>query len=185
MVSVPALPFIPPPPFSFTLPRNANHRPPSFLSGVVVVVNSPLPAPRVPGPGVGPDVPDVHQGVVDDGAVRDGLLPDDADGVGRGGRRRPLPDLRPLPHPHRVDHLHHRLPRHRRHRDYRLQHAAASAEMRGGGGFRLVRGGFVWRGRICVCAVLCLIGNLRVGFLARPLRWIDNLSATRFSRPMT
>ncbi|RYP00249.1 hypothetical protein DL764_006585 [Monosporascus ibericus] len=55
-----------------------------------------------------PGMPAVHQGVEHDGAVFDGLLPDDADDYCAEGR---VPNVRPLPHPYGVDHVHDGLPR--------------------------------------------------------------------------
>lgn len=74
--------------------------------------NSKLPNPIMPAPSDGPDVPHVHQGIEHDGAVRDGLLSPDADGVrGRDGDPT-LPDVRPVSDPDRVDHVYDGVRRH-------------------------------------------------------------------------
>ncbi|RYP81736.1 hypothetical protein DL769_001886 [Monosporascus sp. CRB-8-3] len=57
-------------------------------------------------------VPAVHQGVEHDGAVLDELLPDDADDHCVERRVR---NMRPLPHPDGMDHVHDGLPRHAYH----------------------------------------------------------------------
>ncbi|RYO78803.1 hypothetical protein DL766_009566 [Monosporascus sp. MC13-8B] len=67
-----------------------------------------LPYALLPPAGNRPGVPVVHQGVEHDGTVLDGLLPDDADDycVERNVR-----NMRPLPYPNAVDHVHDGLPR--------------------------------------------------------------------------
>ncbi|EMR69207.1 hypothetical protein UCREL1_3777 [Eutypa lata UCREL1] len=74
------------------------------LSAELLVISK-LPNPIMPAPSDGPDMPHVHQGIEHDGAVRDGLLSPDADGVrGRDGDPT-LPDVRPVSDPDRVDHV--------------------------------------------------------------------------------
>ncbi|KAF2968397.1 hypothetical protein GQX73_g5135 [Xylaria multiplex] len=81
----------------------ANKQPPSAL-----------PHALLPPDPDGPGLRRVHQGVERDGAVRDGLLSNNGHRV-QGRPRGALPDVRPVPHPDRVDHVHDGLRRHAHH----------------------------------------------------------------------
>jgi len=69
-----------------------------------------MPSDPVRGALLGPDLPLVPQGQQHHGLVRDRLLPLHPDG---DVLVRALPDVRPVPHPHRADHLHDWLSRRR------------------------------------------------------------------------